>query len=75
MAKMKLARYEMFTKYLFSNLCSETGLFETNNVKIYTNRIMIKTKRRGREESRSERGKVGKKAAKTKYSTLLYKSS
>ena len=27
--------FSVFTKYLFSNLCSETGLFETNNVKIY----------------------------------------
>ena len=30
--------FSLFTKYLFSNLCFENGLFETNNVKTYMNR-------------------------------------
>ena len=27
-------KFYLFIKYLFANLCSESGLFETNNVKI-----------------------------------------
>ena len=65
----------VFTKHPFSNLCSDTGLFETSKVKIYMNKRMIKTERRGNEMSMSERGRAGRKIPKIKYSALLYKLS
>ena len=71
----KFKTFSLFTKYLFSNLCSETGLFKPNYVKIYINRGMIKTERRGREGSRSDGGGAERKTPKIIYSSLLYKLS
>ena len=67
--------FSLFTKYLFPNFYSETGLFEPNYVKMYINRGMIKTERRGREGSRSEGEGAERKTPKIIYSNLLYKLS